>query len=153
MTTLTVKYASNMQILPPAAYIQDTGTSKGKGVFAARAFAADEVIEVCPVVVLCTPFSSLPDEIKTRVFNWEVLAQMPGTHAFALGYGSMYNHNNPANMRYEADRMRTLLRFIAVRSIDQGEELTVNYNSLGGGAVWHDDNWFERMGVKPTVGS
>lgn len=140
-----------MQLLPPSAYIQDTGTAKGRGVFAARAYACGEVIEVCPVVVLHAQFSSLPEEIKTRVFDWGVLAQVPGTQAFALGYGSMYNHENPANMRYDADRQHSLLRFISVRAINEGEELTVNYNAIGGGAEWANNNWFERMNVKPIV--
>lgn len=63
----------------------------------------------------------------------------------------MYNHNNPANLRYEADKENSFLRFIAVKPIAQGEELTVNYNAYGGGAQWHDDNWFDRMKIKPLV--
>jgi hypothetical protein len=141
-----------MRLSSPAVYVEDTGTPKGRGVFAARAFAPGEVVEVCPVIVLHTPFSSLPEEVKTRVFDWEVLAQVPGTQAFALGCGSLYNHDNPANMRYEADRDHSVLRFISVRSINEGEELTINYNARGGGAGWHNDNWFERMNVKPIVG-
>jgi hypothetical protein len=141
-----------MHLSPPAAYIKDTGTAKGRGVFAARTYTRGEVVETCPVVVLRMPFSSLPDEMKTLVFDWEVLAKVPNSHAFALGYGSMYNHNNPANMRYEADRQHSLLHFISVRAINEGEELTVNYNARGGGAHCDDDNWFERMNVKPIVG-
>lgn len=137
-----------MQLLPPSVYIQDTGTAKGRGVFAARAFACGEVVEVCPVLVIHRPISLLPEEIKTRVFSWSVLAKVPNTQAIALGYGSMYNHDNPANMRYEADSQNSLLRFIAVCDINEGEELTVNYNAIGGGAQWHDDNWFDRMNVK-----
>ena len=140
-----------MQLSPPSAYIRDTGTEKGRGVFAARPFACGEVIESCPVVVLHGPFTALPEEIKTRVFDWSVLAQVQNTQAFALGYGSMYNHDNPANMRYEADKQHSLLRFISVREISEGEELTVNYNAIGGGAEWENDNWFDRMNVKPIA--
>lgn len=43
------------------------------------------------------------------------------------------------------------LRFISVREINEGEELTVNYNAIGGGAEWGNDNWFDRMNVKPIV--
>lgn len=139
-----------MQLSPPSAYIQDTGTAKGRGVFAARTFACGEVVEVCPVVVLHGPFPSLPEEIKTLVFDWGVLAKVPNTQAFALGYGSMYNHDNPANMRYEANRQNSLLRFISIREINKGEELTVNYNAIGGGTEWDDNNWFDRMNIKPV---
>ena len=138
-----------MRMLPPSSYIADTGTPKGKGVFASRSFNEGEIVEACPVVVLQMPFSSLPEQLKTLVFDWAVLAGVPGTQALALGFGSMYNSDDPANLRYEADRQACLLRFIAVREIAEGEELTVNYNAVGGGATWHDNNWFDRMKIKP----
>ena len=31
-------------------YIKDTGTPKGFGLFASRAIAADEIVEICPVI-------------------------------------------------------------------------------------------------------
>lgn len=140
-----------MLLSPPSTYIQDTGTAKGRGVFSARAYGFGEVVEVCPVVVLNATFSLLPEEIKTLVYDWSVLAKVPNTHALALGYGSMYNHENPANMRYEADSQHSLLRFIAIRVINKGEELTINYNSIGGGPQWDNNNWFERMNIEPIV--
>lgn len=136
----------------PGVYIKDTGTPKGRGVFASRSFKDGEIVEVCPVIILRGPFMELPEELKKIVFDWGVLANMPGTNALALGYGSMYNHNNPANMRYTASQAEHLLRFIAVRDIIPNEELTVNYNATGGGAEWGDDNWFVRMKVDPIVG-
>jgi hypothetical protein len=145
---------SDMLLKPPSVYVKDTGTPKGRGVFALRAFSTGEVVEVCPVVLFHMPFDALPEEIKKRVFHWERLAGAPpGTHALALGYGSMYNHDNPANMRYAADESGLLLRFTAVKNISVDEELTVNYNADGGGADWHDDNWFDYMKIKPVAGS
>jgi hypothetical protein len=73
-------------------------------------------------------------------------------HGLALGYGSLYNHDNPSNLRYEADHERGLLRFVAVRAIDQDEELTVNYNAVGGGFASSTDTWFDRMNIEPLVG-
>lgn len=141
-----------MHLSPPSAHIEDTGTPKGKGVFTERSLVEGEIVEVCPVVLFRRPFGSLPEEARTLVFCWSALTGEPDTHALALGYGSMYNHDNPANLRCEADRERTLLRFIAARPIARGEELTVNYNAVGGGAEWHDNNWFERMNIKPILG-
>lgn len=134
----------------PSIYLADTGTAKGRGVFAARAFKAHEVVEVCPVVVIRSHTDAMPSEVRTLVFDWEVLANVPGSNALALGFGSLYNHNNPANMRYEADPSGQSLRFIAVRDIAAGEELSVNYDALGGGPQWHNNNWFDRMGIKPV---
>jgi SET domain-containing protein len=136
-------------ILPPAVYVKETGTPKGRGVFAARAFKLGEVIEACPVVPF-TPLPSreLPQEIKRIVFGWGKLLRLQRRRpAIALGYGSMYNHSNPAALRCEADAANSILRFIAVRDIDADEELTINYNSLES-AVSSDDIWFKENSVQ-----
>lgn len=140
-----------MLLTAPSVCLKDTGTAKGRGVYALSAFAAGQLVEVCPVVLFRRPFAKLPEEIKKMVFHWGQLAGMHGTHALALGYGSMYNHNNPANLRYEADESGLLLRLVAVRDIAAGEELTINYNAPGGGPESDDDYWFEMNGVTPII--
>jgi SET domain len=135
----------------PSVYVSHTGTSKGRGVFAARSHAEGETVELCPVVLFDASFAGVPDEVRKLLFNWGVLADMRSTHCLALGYGSMYNHDNPANMRYEADTALNVLRFVAVRAIAPHEELTVNYNAIGGAHESADDSWFERMGITPFV--
>jgi hypothetical protein len=92
----------------------------------------------------------MPKALTTRLFAWGYLlgGQYGGfKQALSLGFGSVYNHDNPANMRYEAIREGALMRFVAVREIADEEELTVNYNAYGGGHEWHDDNWFERNNI------
>jgi hypothetical protein len=149
------------KVVPPAVYVADTGTAKGRGVFAARSFAAGEVVEIAPVVIVAAPVTTTtvrppPNvkvdvrfvrEFKVLVFSWAHLAKVPNTCALALGYGSLYNSANPANMRYEADASESIIRFIAVRDIRADEELTINYNAEGGGAEWKDQNWFTHMEV------
>lgn len=137
-----------MQITPPAVYIKDTGTAKGRGVFAGRAFALDELVEACPVVLFePLPSRQLPQDIKRIVFGWGNLLDLPYRRpAIVLGYGSLYNHNNPACLRCEADPINRVLRFIAVRAITADEELTINYNSLANAAST-DDAWFDANGV------
>jgi SET domain-containing protein len=131
----------------PALAVLDTGTAKGRGVFARRPFAAGEVVETAPVLVLKGDFDELPELLKTYVFDWETLTGVPNAHAVALGYGSMYNHANPATMRYEADARRAVMRYVAARDIAPGEELTINYNGLGGVHESADNNWFERFDI------
>lgn len=133
-----------MKVLSARVELRDTGTPKGRGVFALQALHAGEVVEICPVVIFETPSEALPEAIDRLMFDWGVLAKKPGTDALALGYGSLYNDDNPANMRYEAIPSEAVLRFIAVRDIKADEELTINYSARGGGATWHDDNWFDR---------
>jgi hypothetical protein len=61
----------------------------------------------------------------------------------------MYNRSHPANLRHQADPANVCLHFIAVRAIAAAEELSVNDHAYAGGAEWHDDAWFERMGIEP----
>jgi hypothetical protein len=132
---------------PPSACVKETGTIKGRGVFSSRSYPIGEVVELCPVVILPIAIERLPTEIDLLLFDWASLANVPGTQALALGFGSLYNDANPANMKYEADASLPALRFVAARNIAPDEELTINYSAMDGGAVSADNNWFERKGI------
>ncbi|MEO8523479.1 MAG: SET domain-containing protein-lysine N-methyltransferase [Caldimonas sp.] len=133
-------------------FVGETGTIKGRGVFAARAHLEGETVEVCPVVLFSASFAEVPEEVRKILFNWGALSRTnTDEHCLALGYGSIYNHANPANMRYEGDAVAKVLRFVAIRPIAVGEELTVNYSSEGGGHQSPDNDWFTRMGVTRYV--
>ena len=138
-----------MQPFPSIGYVKETGTSMGRGMFASRAIAAGEVIEVCPVMKFETPFQYLPIEVRNVVFAWSTL--VPGLktkanekmQAIALGYGSLYNHANPANARYKADSSGEFLVISAARDIDRDEQITINYNASAGEPTLAEDNWFD----------
>jgi hypothetical protein len=138
----------NTLMTRPDLCIRDTGPERGRGVFALRRFAADELVEAAPILVLKVDYDSLPAQLKTYVFDWTALTGVPRSQAVALGYGSMYNHANPANLRYIADARANVMRYVAVRDIGPDEELTINYNALGGVHEWDDDNWFERAEIE-----
>jgi hypothetical protein len=132
----------------PLIEIRDTGTPKGLGVFAVSGFLGGDVVELCPVIVFCAPYDSLPESLQHRIFDWTALArQEPDMQALALGYGSLYNSANPANMRFEPEETGKFLRFTAVCNITAGEELTINYSG-DGGSEWKDNDWFHSNGVK-----
>lgn len=138
-----------MHITSPSVCVRDTGTSRGRGAYATRAHASGETVELCPVILFTGTFASVPAEVRRILFNWGVLTGTNAMHCLALGYGSMYNHENPANMRYEADTASHGLRFIAIRDIVEGEELTVNYNAVGGGHESSSDTWFAGHDIEP----
>lgn len=142
-----------MRIEPPHAYVKHTGTPRGRGVFAARDFKAGETVEICPVIVVNQMAGGLPPEVGQIVYGWSYLVtgQVGPLTAISLGYGSIYNHDNPANMRYQADGPRRALCYIAVRDIAQDEELTVNYNAYGGGAEWKENAWFADKQITPIT--
>ena len=139
-----------MRCTPCDGYVRDTGNATGRGVFAGRSYIAGEVVEVCPVVVLKCDFKLLPPELQQRVFDWSALAKVEDAAlALVLGYGSMYNHANPANLYYEPSEGGECMRFIAASDIDANSELTINYNGAYGKNVSDEDDWFEARGIAP----
>lgn len=135
-------------ITPAPAYIRNTGTEKGLGVFAARDISVGEVVEVCPVLILDVKWDDIPRELQLRVFNWGYLTKQGAASALALGWGSMYNHANPANLRYGPLPNEQVMRFEAVRDIAVDEELTVNYQAEIGEVTSTTNRWFEQFGMK-----
>jgi len=140
------------KIYPLDVYVAQSSPELGRGVFANRAFEQGELVDACPVVILLKPLNQLPPRIQTLVYSWSALtdSSTPST-AVALGYGSLYNHNNPANMRYQAFDDEKVLRYYAVRNIELGEELTVNYNNAGGEAQSKEDSWFSQHNIDPVI--
>lgn len=104
------------------------------------------------MVLFPMPFEGLPAEVGKLVYGWGALAGVPDTHALALGRGGLYNHADPAGLRYGADDSGPLLRLVAVRGVAAGEGLTINYNAAGGGPGSGGDYWFEMNGVTPVAG-
>jgi uncharacterized protein len=109
----------------------------GSGVFALRRFEPGEVIEVCPVVECAAGEEGLLEQTSLRglYFHWA-----DDGVAIALGYGSLYNHAWSSNARYETDVDAGVVRFVCVRSIADGEEVTINYTGDpdGVGDLWFD---------------
>ena|ERR1700733_3963624 len=137
-------------IANPYICLKDTGTRKGRGVFTLRALSTGDQVEVCPVLILLKEEREWPQIIETRVFDWSALTdrRAPFCHALALGFGSMYNHANPANVIYKADSDNEVLGFYAARDISVDEELTINYNETYGATESKEDVWFARMKIK-----
>lgn len=137
-----------MPIHPPGIYVNDTGTSRGRGVFAARAYRKGELVEASVVVLLEGAASDLPLVMQRMVFAWPCEDSARMANAIALGYGSLYNGANPANLRFERDRAAAQMRFIAARDIAAGEELTINYSAADGSPTSTGDDWFAEHEIK-----
>jgi SET domain-containing protein len=108
----------------------------GRGVFATRAIAADEVVHVAPVLLFSDEeYEHLAETLLVDyVFEWH-----EGGVALALGVGGLFNHDPKANLRYELcdddDPARPGHSYVAERKIKAGEELTINYGDEY--AEWH----------------
>jgi SET domain-containing protein len=100
-------------------------SGKGRGVFAREKIPAGTVFERVPVIVMPTEDiveSTDKCVLANYVFDWG-----KGTVALALGFGSLYNHSYNPNARYDDEGRQTKI-FTALRDIEPGEEITVNYN-------------------------
>ncbi len=103
----------------------------GRGVFTAEALREGDLIEVCPVLVL--PPSDREAIDATRLYHYYFLwGEKEDHYAFALGYGSLYNHAELPNARYAADYDQGTLSFYTIRPLPAGEEITVNYLGKSG---------------------
>jgi uncharacterized protein len=100
---------------------------KGRGVFAERRLAKGEVIEKCPVVVIpVDQVNQIHATVLTNyVYPW---GEKEDEAALPLGFGVLYNHSYSPNADWFQDLDALVLSFVALRDIEVGEEITVNYN-------------------------
>ena len=99
--------------------------SKGRGVFARRPIAEGAIIERVPV--LLAPLEQATGVACCPILSRYVFLRNRSTVAVALGYGSLYNHSYSPNARYD-EEPGALMVFTALRQIEAGEEITINYN-------------------------
>lgn len=100
--------------------------SKGRSVFTCENIPTDSLIEICPVIILSA--KDLAIIKKTILHNYYFLwGEDRQAAAIALGYGSLYNHSATPNARFEIDLIEDEIRFLSIRKIDAGEEITISY--------------------------
>jgi uncharacterized protein len=88
-------------------------------------FARGEIIEICPLIVL-PEIAKTMDRLKDIVFE---IDKKKGEYGLVLGYGSLYRHSNKPNVDYAYNKRQRHMFFIANRTIQLNEELTINYGS------------------------
>ena len=108
--------------------VEESG-DKGRGVFARKRFRPGELIERCPVIILnsaeCERIE--PTILGMYCFRWGAEAKEV---AVVLGYGSIYNHSYRPNADFNPVLEDNAMEFVALRDIERGEEITINYNGL-----------------------
>ncbi|MEI6946117.1 SET domain-containing protein [Paraflavisolibacter sp. H34] len=115
--------------------------TKGRGIFCNAPIEAKTIIEIAPVIVLSAPERKQIDEtlLHDYIFEW---GDDRKKCCMALGYVPLYNHASPSNCEYEMDFRKKLITIMAVRDIEAGEELFINYNG-----DWSSKTpvWFETL--------
>ena len=112
---------------------------KGRGMFTNELILADTIIEIAPVIVMSAADRILLDKtlLHDYIFEW-------GTDktqcCMALGFVPIYNHSYESNCEYFMDYSTNTIMLKAVRNIEPGEEVFINYNGdfNDKAALWFD---------------
>ena len=112
---------------------------KGRGIFTSEKIDAQTVIEESPALVMSAEDRKLLDKtlLHDYIFEWGINKEKC---CMALGLVPMYNHSYQSNCEYFMDFEEETIQVKAVREIEAGAELTINYNG-----DWNDEKkvWFE----------
>jgi SET domain-containing protein len=111
-----------MKPLLPSHLFVKPSVIHGYGVFAAKAFMENEMIEEC--------YSILSTSKDVSLNNYYFVAGKKA--AIPTGFGLIYNHSNQPNATYFFDEARNLTIYKALRPIQPGEEIVISYGK----------NWF-----------
>ena len=118
-------------------------SKKGKGLFAKKKIRRRTKVEIAHVLLLPNKEYELIQDtvIYNYIFEWDD-PKFNGEYqaAIALNNCQFINHSYEPNLKYEYDYENQLIKYYAIRDIEKGEELTVNYNG-----ILDDRNpvWFE----------
>jgi uncharacterized protein len=100
-------------------------------------FAQNEIIEICPIIMVGIEAKAIP-MLKDYVFEIEKEgfgSTGKGMYGIVLGYGSLYRHSDTPNVSYAYNRSNKQMYFMAAKTIQAQEELTIDYGK---------DYWAER---------
>ncbi len=123
-------------IMPDAEVRESPG--RGRGVFAKRNYAKDELIERSPTITcdvsLIEELYSLNDHrtiLHDYVFTYNGIAHI------GLGLSSVYNHSSDNNSHWKVSNEEASVEIRARKPIAVGEEITIRYTN------WDTLLWFE----------
>ncbi len=125
-------------MLKPYLFVDET-VEKGRGVFTRERIPANTVVELAPVIVMENIDRQHLDKtlLHDYIFEW---GKEKDKCAMALGLIPIYNHSYKSNCEYFMDFEDDSIMVKTVRVIENGEELTINYNGdwNDGKKVWFD---------------
>ena len=94
----------------------------GKGVFTNKPIKQGDTVEISPYLLVPINDISETNILKDYVFQCDDC-----NHLLVLGYGSMYNHQDNPNLRYQYNDDQTMFSYLANRDIECDEELCISY--------------------------
>lgn len=104
----------------------------GKGIFATADIPQDEVIEICPMVILRHRMNyhhdpTIREYCFTHSCPCEECKKHGGHFLMVLGYGQIYNHHDDNNASISFDLKNSLAFIKSNKEIKKGEEIFVSY--------------------------
>jgi SET domain-containing protein len=114
---------------------------KGRGIFAQKRIRKGAKIEEAPVVVLPASEVELLDQLVLQdyYFLW---GEDDDQAALMFGLCSLCNHSYRPNAIFNLKPENLTIEFVALRDIEAGEEITINYN---GDPDSRKPIWFEAL--------
>lgn len=101
-------------------YFKWINTSTGFGVFTDSKIYKGQTVEIC----YCLPASPNDPHYSNYLFTITDTIE----DFLSMGFGSIYNHNYKPNMIWDiVDIKLRIIKFVAIKDIEIGEELTHNY--------------------------
>jgi len=108
---------SNQNIIVKQSLIPNSG----RGVFANKDFKKGEIVEVCPLI------SDKRSNINNSIIkDYTFKNKFKDEEVIVFGLCSLYNHSDNNNIYHDQDGNDNMV-YTAVRDINKGEELYVNY--------------------------
>ena len=116
---------------------------KGRGVYCDHPILKDEIIEECPLLIIPAMEHAMLDSTKLADYFFS-FNKAENSKAFALGFGSHYNHKRLPNAHYWVDVETRSITFYALEDIDKHTEICINY---GGNPGKDFSEWFTARNI------
>lgn len=111
----------------PTIYIAES-KGRGRGVFTSDVIETDDVIELCPLILI--PNSHIPSLDKTIIYDYYFLLPDDSKDAcLPMGYGMLYNHHPKPNAEVVFDLDNNFMQIHCIKPIIAGEEIFINYQN------------------------
>jgi len=98
----------------------------GRGVFARHLIKPGIIIEECPVIKMKLQEMTVRKHMLLNYYAFMIDEQNEYT-GIALGYGSLYNHDDNSNAIFYYNKAKELMIFEAIQTILPHHEITINY--------------------------
>jgi len=122
----------------PSLYISESN-DKGRGVVLSEQIELDNLIEICPLIII--PKDQVMQIHSTILHDYYFLYDEDKQDAcIPLGYGCLYNHSRDPNARVAYDYDGKCIHIISTRTIQSGDEVTIDYTAGEDRELWFEEN-------------